>query len=648
MPVMPFISRLRRMWSSSFQLRLTVGLGSALFLVMAISAGTRMLHEDSAVRQAAQNRARGISQTLAAVGSAAVFDSLYRLQESLQHLGDDTLMNIDIIDEDGLIVAAKRGDRIGLVLTDPEWKDARDKKTETVIETTLPDGSPGLVIFEPFLEQGDTSGWVRMVISLHQVEEERLRTLWGMIAVTVVLMIIGFYAIRMSVQRVSTLLQGIVTQLESSIRSVESGILIAGVPPPARDSHADSPDRDQGDFERLAEVVHEAGAFLSTQAQALRDLTLSLDDKVKKRTSQLEEARAHAIRSLEALQISEANLRKAQALAHFGSWELSLDHMGEDHCSDEVFRILGLNPSRATAPLNGFINHLVHPDDRALVDRVFEKSVQQAMPWDIEYRIVRQDQSVRWVHSIGKPVQSDRGSVVKLVGTLLDITERKLAEEARERIAERLRRHREEQEHLYHELHDGIIQSLYAIGLGLEATTLLQATNPSQASQHLGRSLTQLQRVVQDVRDAFPRLWPRATSKDTLEHTFVSVIESFGIWPRPPITIDIDQGVANRLTLEQELHVLSIVREAISNTLHHAKAHTGVIRLRAWKEAIRLEIQDDGIGFDPAITGNGGEGFRIMETRSAKLHGTWRIAASPGKGTLVTVDIPPGIAPDNE
>lgn len=369
---------------------------------------------------------------------------------------------------------------------------------------------------------------------------------------------------------------------------------------------------------------------------------------MKKRTSELDDARAHAIRSLEALQTSEANLRKAQAMAHFGSWELSLDHRGEDHCSEEVFRILGLNPSRALVPLKEFITSLVHPDDRTLVDRMIERSVQQAIPWDIEYRIVRPDHTIRWVQSIGKPILSDRGSVVKLVGTLLDITDRKLAEEARERIAERLRRHREEQEHLYHELHDGIIQSLYAIGLSLEATTLLQTTNPSLAAQHLGQSLAQLKRVAQDVREAFPRLWPRASSKDTLDHTFTSTIESFGIWPRPPITIDIDHHIASRLTLEQELHVLAIVREAISNILHHAKAHTGLIRLRAWKEVIRLEIQDDGVGFDPAVIRIGGEGLKIMQARAAKLQTTLHITASPGKGTLVLIDIPPGIAPDNE
>lgn len=131
-------------------------------------------------------------------------------------------------------------------------------------------------------------------------------------------------------------------------------------------------------------------------------------------------------------------LKHAQALAHLGSYVLHIPYSQHDQWSDETFRILGLDPAAGTLSQEEYIRRVVYPADQAYVAEVVGKSVKDAQVFDFEYRVERPDGSVRFVHSIGKPVTDRDGKVVKLVGTLQDITERKLAQRALEESKARL------------------------------------------------------------------------------------------------------------------------------------------------------------------------------------------------------------------
>lgn len=134
----------------------------------------------------------------------------------------------------------------------------------------------------------------------------------------------------------------------------------------------------------------------------------------------------------------QEQLNQAQALAHLGSYVLHIPYSQHDHWSDETFRILGLDPAAGTLSQEEYIRRVVHPADQVYVAKVVGTSVNDAQVFDFEYRVVRPDGSVRFMHSIGKPVTDRDGIVVKLVGTLQDITERKLAQKALEESDARL------------------------------------------------------------------------------------------------------------------------------------------------------------------------------------------------------------------
>ncbi|MBC7251721.1 MAG: GAF domain-containing protein, partial [Anaerolineae bacterium] len=134
-------------------------------------------------------------------------------------------------------------------------------------------------------------------------------------------------------------------------------------------------------------------------------------------------------RAEEALRESQALLRKSQAIARVGSWELDLI-TNRLTWSDEVYRIFGLQPQEFGATYEAFLE-TVHPDDRAAVDAAYMGSLREGRDtYEIEHRIIRRDNGeIRFVHEKCEHVKDASGRIVRSVGMVQDITERKLLEQ---------------------------------------------------------------------------------------------------------------------------------------------------------------------------------------------------------------------------
>ncbi|MEE9911733.1 MAG: PAS domain S-box protein [Deltaproteobacteria bacterium] len=132
----------------------------------------------------------------------------------------------------------------------------------------------------------------------------------------------------------------------------------------------------------------------------------------------------------EALRESEEFLKRSQEIAHLGSWKLDLIQ-NRITWSDEVYRIFGLRPQEFGASYEAFLDH-VHPDDRGLVDAAYTNSVQEGRDhYEVEHRIVRRKTGeVRFVHEKCEHFRDAAGEVVRSVGMVHDITERKRTEDA--------------------------------------------------------------------------------------------------------------------------------------------------------------------------------------------------------------------------
>ena len=135
----------------------------------------------------------------------------------------------------------------------------------------------------------------------------------------------------------------------------------------------------------------------------------------------------------ESLRQSEAYLTEAQRLSHTGSWALDLTSNRYVYTSEESDRIFGFDP-RGEKPSREAVSQRIHPEDRSNWKRNLEKSLRENVDTFDEYRIVLPDGDVRHIHTIRHPVMNSAGQVVKLVGTSIDVTERKRAEQERERL----------------------------------------------------------------------------------------------------------------------------------------------------------------------------------------------------------------------
>jgi PAS domain S-box-containing protein len=134
---------------------------------------------------------------------------------------------------------------------------------------------------------------------------------------------------------------------------------------------------------------------------------------------------------------AEETLALAQRIAHLGNWEWDVDS-GWLRWSDEIYRILGAQPKAFEATLDAFLAY-VHPEDQSRVREAALATIHGQQPFHIEHRIVRPDGSERLVEEQGEVLRDQRGRALRMIGTVLDITDRKRIEAALRESEERFR-----------------------------------------------------------------------------------------------------------------------------------------------------------------------------------------------------------------
>lgn len=194
----------------------------------------------------------------------------------------------------------------------------------------------------------------------------------------------------------------------------------------------------------------------------------------------------------------------------------------------------------------------------------------------------------------------------------------------------------EERERIAKELHDGIIQSLFAVGMGLQGTALM-AGSPATASRIEG-AVEALDRVIRDLRNYIFGLRPGILADRHLDQALRELGDDFQRNSSAQVEVNVDAELA--ATVSSRSHqVVQLTREALSNVARHAHAKHAAVRLaRAGATAV-LTIEDDGIGFDAGgdPTGNG---LRNMRERADAMGGKLRVTTKVGKGTKLRFTFP--------
>jgi len=140
-----------------------------------------------------------------------------------------------------------------------------------------------------------------------------------------------------------------------------------------------------------------------------------------------------AKRAEETLRESEAYLAEAQKLSHTGSWARVAATGEMRYWSEECYRVLGFEPQHGLPRFDTFLQR-IHPDDQAKLREIAERAGREKVGYEVDYRIAHPDGEMRDIHTVAHPVLRPSGDLVEFVGTVMDVTERKRAEEERERL----------------------------------------------------------------------------------------------------------------------------------------------------------------------------------------------------------------------
>lgn len=334
-----------------------------------------------------------------------------------------------------------------------------------------------------------------------------------------------------------------------------------------------------------------------------------------------------------ALRESQASLRISQELAHVGSWTWDTAS-GRVEWSDEMFRIFGVEPEGFCDDLDEIIRRTIHPDDRERVFAINSAMIQGQVPSGTEYRLVWPDGAVRMVWTqAGAQMRDPSGKLLRLTGIVQDITERKRAEEALQRMLHG-------KEVLLQEVHHRVKNNMQVISslLSLQGQTLSEpaAIEGLADLRDRIRSMSLIQErlyCTENFVDLDFVSYLRELSSELLTtHRSTSTRVSLEVAACASLLLPIDQAVPCGL----------IVAELVINCLKHAFTGRpdGTVRIRADADAtgeVTIGVEDDGVGL-PAnldLSSAGTLGLRLVGMLVHQLRGSLRV--EPGEGARLRI-----------
>ena len=414
-------------------------------------------------------------------------------------------------------------------------------------------------------------------------------------------------------------------------------------------------------------------------AEALRRAHDGLEARVRERTEDLARVNALLLQEVaerrkaeEVLQRSEARLAEAQELAHLGSWDWDVTR-NETAWTDGMYRVFGIQPHEFSGTFKSFLER-VHLEDQLLVRQTIERAYQDHRPFSFDYRIVRPDGDVRWVHGRGRVQLDDSGHPVRMLGTAQEITERRQAEDALRAVSEQLRQRNRTLEAFAtvaaHELQEPLRKIQYFIerGVGDTRASSLQNSDVLERIRGAGR---RMQSLVHDLLE-IARLSRKPESVELVDLVevageVVADLESridqldarVEIGPLPEIEADRTQM---RQLLQNLLgNALKFRRSGVRPTIRISSEYLAsdteaAPRSRRPAPYCRMVVEDNGIGFEPVQAERIFAVFERLHGRSvyegtgiglsicrkiADLHGgRIRAEGTPGQGARFIVVLP--------
>jgi signal transduction histidine kinase len=298
------------------------------------------------------------------------------------------------------------------------------------------------------------------------------------------------------------------------------------------------------------------------------------------------------------------------------------------------------------APLDGEVTldtfyRALHPDDLNRVTSTWRYMLENALPFQLEYRLLRSDGSVRWIHARGSGYYDQSGRPLRMVGVVFDISKRKESEREHMELSGCLINAQEqERPRLAREIHDDFNQRLAL--LQIELRNLAEAGQDSPiAVPNRARDLQQIVgEINSDLHALSHRLYSPRLHVLGLAHSISLLCTD--VSKQHGIQINFSRfDVPESIPSEAILCLFRIAQEGLLNVTKHSRASTAEVRLNGSAEVISLTLSDNGVGFDSSGTSlTDGIGIRSMRERARMVGGAFEVSSRAMHGTQITVTIP--------
>jgi PAS domain S-box-containing protein len=319
-------------------------------------------------------------------------------------------------------------------------------------------------------------------------------------------------------------------------------------------------------------------------------------------------------RAEEALRQSESYLAEAQRLTHTGSWSWRVAGKDAVHLSEEWYRIYGFDPEEGLSAWEKRRQRM-HPEDQVKWQGVIERAIAEKSDYEVEHRILLPDGTVKHTQTVGHPVLNASGDVVQFVGTMMDVTERKRAEEERERLrhahADLARVNRvtmmgELTASLAHEVNQPIAAAVTSANSCIHwlAGDVPNLDKARAAAMRIVKDGTRAAEIISRIRLLFQKgtpQWELVDVNEVIEGMIVLLrgeTTRYSVFVRTELAADLPQVMGDRVQLQQ------VVMNLMINSIDAMKVVDGTRELviasqRTENEQLQVSVSDTGVGLPP-------------------------------------------------
>jgi len=285
----------------------------------------------------------------------------------------------------------------------------------------------------------------------------------------------------------------------------------------------------------------------------------------------------------------------------------------------------------------------VHPEDRQHCLEVYTRAFDAREGFTMEYRLRRFDGQYRWVVDRGVPRFRADGAFSGFIGCADDITVQKETEAARAEISGRLIRAQEdERARIARELHDDINQKLGLLAIDIQQLQQHLPQLAGEAQQGLTQLFEKTNRISGDVQRLSHQLHSSRLDYLGLPAALRRLCQEFAEQHHIP-TDCVIETVPPNMSREVSLGLFRMAQECLNNTAKHSAAKHAKVELLWDSGTLRMNVSDDGVGFDAEKVGmrqEPGLGLISMRERLRLVNGTFSVRSAPGVGTIITAIIP--------